>query len=258
VILSGVMPLRNVVRLGYPVELALRSLRLFCDELVVLVDPTSDDDTYLATQRAGADRIVESVWDMDNHNGQDEEIARQTGVVCAVASGDWVLSLQADEVLHEKNRSLVRDAIAQAEAEGVTCLEMVRLYFFGDLSHYRGNWTVPLRRLYRNGHWKPDPMSGAMQFLPVGESEPLGGVDALIYHYSRVGDPMSIARRVRNLDLFYHQPETVAADVPPYDFSLRKLDTYVVGHVPEPDPDARLLPFAIEDHPAGVREHFGV
>lgn len=100
--ISGVMPLRNAVRLGYPFDLAVGSLQRLCAEVVVLVDPTSEDDTVKRVRALGPDRIVESVWDMGNHAGHVHgEIAKQTTVACTAVMGDWISSLQADEVLHE-------------------------------------------------------------------------------------------------------------------------------------------------------------
>lgn len=257
--ISGVMPLRNAVQLGYPFELAIRSLRPLCDEVVVLVDPTSEDDTLARVRTLSPDVLVESAWDMTNHDGRASEIAKQTEKVCAAASGDWIFSLQADELLHEQDITTLRECVTLAERQGVSGIEMTRLYFFGGLTRYRSNWTVPLLRLHRRHFWVPDPCSGAMQFIPATSGErKVALVDVFIYHYSRVGDSEMVARRVRNLDLFYHASGDVAAAdaVLDYEFSLRKLDTYVVGHAAEVDGDAALLPFSIERHPAGVREYF--
>lgn len=258
--ISGILPLRNGVKLNYPFEIAIRSLQLVCDEVVVLVDPTSEDDSVARVRALSPDVLVESTWDTSNHNGKMHgEVAIQTATALAHASGDWVISLQADEVLHEKEVDVVRAGITWAETLGITALELVRLYFFGSLTQYRDNWTVPLPRLFKRGCWEPDPRSGAMYFVPViGERRPMPRIDAKIYHYSRVGDPQAIARRVRNLDLLYHLPNRVAseANTPPYTFELRKLDTYVIDHQAEADETARLLSFPLDGHPAGVLEYF--
>jgi len=268
--LSGILPLRNGVRLGYPFDLAIRSLQRVCDEVVILVDPTSEDDTVSRVRALGPDHLVLSPWDMTNHRaGQGQsEIARQTAIALEHATGRWVLSLQADEVLHAGERETLRADIARAEAEGIHGVELERLYFYGGLDQIRADWTMPLLRLFRRGVYVPDPTCGAMSFLPRRPVYPgRGGVPAprqmrsaaRIYHYARVGDPALMAQRVRNLDTFYHAPETVAApdEVAPYDASVcRKLDTYVHGAIPEADPGARLVPFPLDGHPPGVLEHF--
>lgn len=256
--ISGVLPLRCGVKLGYPFELAIQSLRPLCDEVVVLVDPESNDGTLERVVELCPDVLVPSRWDLHNHDGMSDEIARQTALAIEACSGDWVLSLQADEVLHEREAAQTRRDVEWAEREGISALKMVRWYFFGSLERYRSNWTVPLPRLVRRAAWRPDPCSGAMYFVPQGEQRAADTAGAL-YHYSRIGDPLQIARRVRNLDTFYHPPERIAeeAEVAPYTFELRKLDTYVRGHAAEPDADAELLPFPRERHPAAALAHFG-
>lgn len=257
--LSGVLPLRNGVSLGYPFDLAIRSLQRLCDEVIVSVDRSGDDGTYERVVALGP-TVLESQWDMANHRAGDgisSEIAKQTMIVVAAARGDWVLSLQADEMIHEADVPVIRRAIEQADRDGVTGLELERLFFYG-LEAYRSDWTVPLLRLFRAGRWAPDPVSGAMQFVPVGpQAKRL--IEPKIYHYSRVGDPRSVALRIRNLDSFYHEPETLLGvqEVEPYDFSvLKRADTYVRGVPQEVAADAVLVPFPLDGHPAEARERF--
>jgi len=249
------MVLRNVVKLDYPFELAIKSLQALCDEVVVLVDPTSEDETIARIRKLSPDRIVESAWDMSNHNGHTNcEISVQTKKACAAATGDWIFSLQADEVLHEAEREATIGAVRRADGAGITGLELERLYFYGSLSQYRADWTIWLLRLFKRGHWQPD-VDGAMRFDPCGPNKFRGSIAPKIYHYSRVGDPQTIANRVRNLDTFFHAPSRVAPAAKPYDFTtLRKLDTYVVDRRVEIDPAARLLSFPRTKHPKIVLE----
>lgn len=258
-IITGVMPLRNAVKLGYPFAAAIRSMRKLCAELVVLVDPMSKDDTIERVRDLAPDVIVRSPWDMTNHNGHTNcEISVQTAKACAAATGDWILSLQADELLHEEDIEPLRKTVEIAESKGITAIELQRLYFYGSLEKLRENWTLWMVRLFKRGHWKPD-VDGAMRFDPCHPREIKMRSDAArIFHYSRVGEPGLIAERVRNLDTFFHKPEAVSdGTLPDYDFSqLRKLDTYVVGHAPEADDNDRLTNFPRGCHPALALEHF--
>lgn len=256
--ISGVMPLRNAVKLGYPFELAIRSLRPLCDEVVILVDPTSEDNTLARVRALAPDRIIESAWDMTNHQGHTNcEISVQTAKVCAATSCDWVLSLQADEVLHEDEVCILKREAQEADTAGVSGLELLRLYFYGGLDTLRDDWTIWLLRMFRRNHWKPD-VDGAMRFDPCNPSEERKRSVARIYHYSRIGDPRLVAERVRNLDLFFHEEGGVrSGDLPAYDFStLRRLDTYVIDASTEVAENAHLTTFPIEQHPRTVREYF--
>jgi hypothetical protein len=266
--ISGILPLRNAVSLGYPFDLAIRSMARLCDELVILVDPTSEDETVRRVESMawpvalGVDSIliVPSPWNMSNHDGHHNcEISVQTAKALERATGDWVLSLQADEALHEDEIDTIRAAVEVADKNGITGIELQRLYFYGSLEQIRDDWTLWLLRLFKRGHWKPD-VDGAMRFDPVSPNEKRGRLEAArLYHYSRIGDPKQIADRVRNLDCFFHAPDKVqAGELPPYDFdTLRKLDTYVVGHKTEIEEAAQLSDFPLSGHPTMAREYFG-
>lgn len=255
------MPLRNAAKLGYPFELALKSLRLLVDELVVLVDPASEDDTLARVKALSPDVLVESVWDMTNHRGHTNcEITIQTQKALDACTGDWVFSLQADEILHEDKIRLLRVRGEYADRDAsISAVSLPRLYFYQSLKTIRQDWTQYLVRFFKRGLWKPD-IDGAMKFEPVtfGNDQVEGSEECPIFHYSRVGNPQIIANRVRNLDHFFHAPERIADEAEPYNFSeMRKLDTYVKGTRIEVDPDASLVNFPLEGHPKGVREWFG-
>ena len=269
------MILRNGIKLGYPFKLAIESLKGLCDEVIVAVDPTSEDDTVSAVQALHV-HVVESVWDMTNHKGFDssgetpketvvDEITRQTRIVVGAAedrglSTDWIFSLQADEILHPKNHGNLRRMVTHADANHLTGITLPRLYFYSSLGLIRQEWTMPLLRLFRPGCWDADEMSGAMSFVPVGRQGSADmGVTAPIYHYSRMGDPLLIAKRVRNLDTFYHPPAKLVeeVDLAPYDFVLHKHDnTAIKGATSEIDPRARLQPYPSDEHPPGVAEFY--
>lgn len=266
--ISGIIPLRNAVKLGYPFELAIRSLDRLCDEIVILADQTSDDDTLKRVVALSVEinnfwahplcRIIESPWDTANHQGHINcEISVQTRMACEAATGDWILSLQADELLHEDDIDPLRKVIEIADRSGITGIELERLYFYGSLEKVRTDWTQWLVRLFKRGKWKPD-VDGAMKFEPIGQQTRMRTEAAKMFHYSRVGDPALIAERVRNLDKFFHAPQSVeAGELEPYDFGqLRKLDSYKIGHVAETDPNARLMSFPLGCHPRMAIEHF--
>lgn len=264
--ITGVMPLRNATKLGYPIDLSIPSLFPICDEIIIGVDIGSEDDTFdraveLCREAPIDATVVTTNWDLDNHGGHvgESEIAKQTQLLCDQAKGDWILSLQADEVMHELDAVSIRGAVEMAElSRTVTGLWMQRYYFYQGLHLMRDNWTFPLMRLFKRECWTTDGFSGAMQFNPVGAQGALPFDGVGIYHYSRIGDPETIARRIRNLDTFYHHPDKLAAEaeVEPYDFGLRKLDTFEKGRDEGLDTKARLVPFPLHAHPAGVLEHY--
>lgn len=275
--ICGILPLRAGVALGYPFELAVRSLQRFCNHVVVSVDPTTADAEETVRRLwalnedwgdTGRVEVISSSWDMTNHNGMNNnEISVQTDYLIEYVSAycaqrdDWIYSLQADEIIHEDDASKLRELVERAAQEGLTGIEQERIYFYGDLETVRTDWTICMVRLFQRECWEPD-RDGAMRFWPAHHPGNVtvaqdwsDAVTVPIYHYSRIGDPKLIAERIRGLDRMFHAPEKVTeGDLPAYDFVPRQLDTYVK------DAPAELAPGVLQpwtgNHPAGVRDFY--
>ncbi len=134
---SGVTVLRNAVKLGYPFAESIRSALPLCDEFIVVVGD-SDDGTIDAVR--GLDdsriRVVETVWS-DKIEPQRYVISQQTNIGLDNCKGDWVISLQANEVLHEGAHDNLRGLMEKyAEDKSVEALLLERLTFWGDYGHY--------------------------------------------------------------------------------------------------------------------------
>lgn len=221
---------RNVMKLKYPVERCLLSVAPIADEFVLLVDPTSEDDTVDQMVFYGQmlndlfdSRVVvrENPWNMENVSEFGEELAIQTNRAFADCTGDWILSLQCDEAIHENDHNKIRYLLDLADEKGIDAYSMMRLYFYGDMNTIRTDWSVPITRLFRRGTRMShhDAMDTAGPRAPVQ-------CDVPMYHYSRIGDPEVIARRIRSLDGFYHDKGELLdeEDLKPYDFVLRNFD----------------------------------
>jgi glycosyltransferase involved in cell wall biosynthesis len=109
----------------------LESVR-WCDELVV-VDSISQDRTPEIAARI-ADRVIQRPW---------PGMAAQKQFALEQATGDWVLSVDADERCTPELREAAQRALAQADAQGVAGFEMRRHVF------YLGRWID-------HGGWYPD------------------------------------------------------------------------------------------------------
>lgn len=109
----------------------LESVR-WCDEIVV-VDSLSSDGTAEIARRF-TPRVIERPW--AGYVGQKQFALEQ-------ASGEWVLSLDADERCTPELRDAIRSAIEGPGADGVDGFEVRRHVF------YLGRWID-------HGGWYPD------------------------------------------------------------------------------------------------------
>jgi glycosyltransferase involved in cell wall biosynthesis len=127
---------------------------------VIVVDSGSSDATVEIAQRAGA-RLFEEPW---------RGFARQKNSAIAHATGDWVLSLDADE---EVSAELAREIEALLAGEpAFSAYRVPRLnHFLGRPLRHGGYWPDPKLRLFRRGvaRFEERPVHETMRAdCPVG------------------------------------------------------------------------------------------
>jgi glycosyltransferase involved in cell wall biosynthesis len=110
----------------------------FCDEIVV-VDGGSDDDTVARAESKGA-RVSKRDW---------AGFGAQKNAALSLATGDWVLSIDADERVSEALAREIEAAIAKGQADGY---ELSRLSsFLGREMRHSGWYPDYVLRLFRRG-----------------------------------------------------------------------------------------------------------
>ena len=109
--------LRNGAKLHYPIIESIRSALPVVDEFVIaLGDSDPDDDTREKIEALGSDKItlIDTIWDLDQFpNGT--VYAQQTDVAKSHCTGDWLLYLQGDEVLHEDDAPKIYVVFTEGE-----------------------------------------------------------------------------------------------------------------------------------------------
>lgn len=111
----------------------------FADEFVV-VDSGSTDDTVALARNFGAQVLVTEDW---------PGFGVQKNRALDMATGDWVLSLDADERVTPELAEAIRTAMAEARAQA---FEMPRLsWFCGRFIRHSGWWPDYVLRLWRRG-----------------------------------------------------------------------------------------------------------
>ncbi len=151
--ISGFTTARNVIKLKYPLEECVRSLRLTCDEVVLGYDPYTEDGTHELAVKLAEDLdliLFESKWNMENRTA-GTEIGIQADKIKDKCQAPWTLYCQLDEAIHEDDRDALH---ALVDNPGVTTgFSFVRPYFWKTLHTVRKDWSPEVVRLtYRNTH----------------------------------------------------------------------------------------------------------
>lgn len=120
---------------------ALASVVEIADEMVV-VDSGSTDRTVEIAQRFGA-RLYRQEW---------LGYAAQKNIALDLASGDWVLSLDADEIVTPALAAEIREVLRGGVPEKVAGFKIPRLLFIGDAAVPGGGFYPDAQlRLIRKG-----------------------------------------------------------------------------------------------------------
>ena len=214
--ISGFSFVRNGIKLYYPIVEAIRSILPICDEFVIAVGQSDEDDDTRAQIAAINDpkvRIIDTAWD-SKYFKRGIINAMQTDIAKEACSGDWLFYLQADEVVHEKYLSVIQRRCEQlldkrAQVEGL--LFRYR-HFWGDYGHYHAGhgWYPHEIRIIRN---RSDIHSfeSAQSFRRFDVYEQprqkegthklkVASVDAEIFHYGWVRPPLRMQNKKRALD----------------------------------------------------------
>lgn len=197
---SGFTIVRNGVRFAYPFEESIRSLLPVVDELHVGVGDSEDDTLQrVRTIDSPKIRIFETEWNLENREG-GKVLSEQTNLALERCDGDWCFYLQADEVLHEGDYDVIRDAMRRhLKNDRVLGLWFRYLHFKGgyDLRDALGYKTSV--RIVRGGSglrsirdaskfgWSHDR---PLRIRPWSPTRPTG---ARIFHYGWVRPPLAMA-----------------------------------------------------------------
>jgi hypothetical protein len=125
---------------------ALASLA-FCDEVIV-VDGGSRDHTRELARAAGA-RVIENPW---------PGFAAQRNAAIDVATGDWILEVDADERISPPLRESIERLLAEPppEGKGDIAIFALRNRFLGGLLGPSAKYPAYRARLFRRGAYRHD------------------------------------------------------------------------------------------------------
>jgi glycosyltransferase involved in cell wall biosynthesis len=235
--ISGFTFVREAIRLDYPIVEAITSILPICDEFWVAVGK-SDDGTLEAIRTIEDDRmkVIETVWD-PKYFVHGAINAQQTNIALSRCTGDWCFYVQADEVVHERDLPVIREAmkrhLTNPRVEG---LLFDYLHFWGSYQTYQRahGWYRHEIRVIRNGlgiaSWK-----SAQGFRRDGHKLHVALSGATIWHYGWVRHPGLMKRKQIALDSLHHDTKWVDEHHPnkqePFQYgSLKHLASFTGTH----------------------------
>ncbi len=222
--ISGFSFVRNATKLYYPVKQSILSVLDIVDEFIVaLGDCQPDDRTRQEIESIGSSKvkIIDTRWDLTKYQ-HGTEYAHQTDIARANCSGDWLLYLQSDEVIHEKYLETIKGAclnyLARRDVEGF----LFRYYhFWGDYNHYHKShaWYPAEIRIIRNipeihswndaQSFRKIPGFDGLSYREKNGTEKLKVIplDATVYHYGWVRPPDTMQNKRKEFDRAYQGDE---------------------------------------------------
>jgi hypothetical protein len=208
---TGFTFIRNAVKYDYPVVESIASILPLCDELIVNIGD-SDDGTeqLIANILSPKIRIIHSVWDKSLIEG-GRVLAEETNKAydAISADSDWCFYIQADEVVHEKYYTAIRNAMNQYKDDTrVEGLLFRYLHFYGSYDYVgdtRKWYSHEIRIVRKDSSIRS--YRDAQGFRKDGKKLKVKEIDAYIYHYGWVRHPELQLRKRLGFEKLYNTDE---------------------------------------------------
>ncbi len=216
---SGFTFIKNALIYDYPIVEAIKSILPICDEFIVAVGK-SDDETYKLIEQIDPKKIkiIETEWDESQREG-GRVLALETDKAFAniAKDSDWAFYIQGDEVVHEKYLDQIYDTMLRLKDERqIDGLLFNYLHFYGSYDYVAtaSNWYKHEIRIVRNDKSIYSYLDA--QGFRKGDNQKLNvhPIDAYVYHYGWVKDPVSMQRKQENFNKYWHNDEWITQNIP--------------------------------------------
>jgi len=215
---------RNGVIYDYPFLESIQSLLPLCDELIIAVGQSEDSTLeQIKSLQSSKIRIIETIWD-DTLRNSGTILSQQTNLALDQVDGDWAIYLQADEVLHEKDYSIIRNAMnLYFNMNVVEGLLFNYNHFYGSYNYIGDSrrWYRREIRIVRPSN-KVRSWGDAQGFRSNGRKLSVKLIDAAIYHYGWVKPPEIQQLKQKYFNKLWHSDDWVnhhISNTAEYDYS---------------------------------------
>ncbi len=232
--ISGFTMVRNAEKFYFPVKESIQSILPIVDEFIVaLGDNEEGDHTRELIESIGSDKIkiYERVWDKEKFLNS-EIFAYETNFALQQCTGDWCFYIQADEVVHEKDLAVIKEACEKYLGDKrVDALLFQYLHFWGDYDHYLPfhGWYKNEMRVVRNNIGVKS-IKDAQSFRK-NKNEKLNAVDihANMFHYGWVRPPHLMQSKKKEHDSIHHSYNKIKHH---YELKPNEYDYGPLGKIP--------------------------
>jgi glycosyltransferase involved in cell wall biosynthesis len=188
---------------------------------IIIVDSGSTDRTVEIAKSIGA-KVCEEPW---------EGFAAQKNSAIAKASGDWILSLDADEELSSAAQAFLQQFLARSAAEwpgGVWFSR--RNYFLGRWIRHGGYYPDKKLRLFRrgSGRFEERLVHEDIALAPGLKIEDPGGIDLIHRAYPTLSDYIEHMNRYSSLGA--QMAAESGGRSGPVDIVLRPVATFIYNY----------------------------
>lgn len=234
--ISGFTFLRNTSKLYYPVIESIKSALPIVDEFIIALGKgDEDDDTEQKIHCLNSDKIkiIHTEWDLNKFKNATE-YAHQTDIAKDACSGDWLIYIQGDELIHENDYDEIRAKCNRYLDDKLIEGFLFNYYhFYGNYNYYFRNhcWYPNEIRIIRNDpeiHSYKDAQSFRRipKFDGISYNKEEGSIklsvvklDASIYHYGWVRPPELMEKKRFSSKAVYMQNFSKPKDYEKYQLS---------------------------------------
>lgn len=214
--ISGFTILRNGESFGYPYLQSLSSLLPFVTELIILLDPGTDNtqqklEKWIQSERDALKkvRLILTHWPLEDEEKRKGGLilSEQTQLALEACQYDWCFYLQADEVFHENSKEHLTTCFERTLQEpSIEAWIFQYEHFYGSygvVQRSRSAYRREVRMVRKSAGIKS--VGDAQSFRHSSDRKLQAALtDLLIHHYGWVRPPEVMAYKTQFMDSLYH------------------------------------------------------
>ena len=245
--ISAYSYVRNGFQLAYPFINSIQSVLPIVDEFIMVVgDSTDGTREAILNLQSDKIKIIDSVWDMSLRK-DGKLFAQQANLGLDPLKGDWILHIQADEVIHENDIHRLKEYMVKYDSDPkVEGFLFPFLNFRGDYFHIntgrkshrfeiRAFKKNPAIRSYKDSQgFRKYSSIAAYEKGEKGEKLHVAKIDIPVYHYSFVRPPKLMTKKAETFLHFYLSDDQISKTIKSdsdFDYNaVDKLDKFKGTH----------------------------